>query len=566
MKFMIKPPKFAYLEKAEKVGIETPKTLFLSEAILKNQACVDLLNNFIDQTKANYYIVRSCISGEDGEGSSFAGHFMSSGSVKTQDLSKAVNTYFDQNKVLQEKICPRGQTNLILQPFVKSVLGGVLFSTWKYFPFHFLAEISHSGPESVVGGEGSEAFLLSKSSDFPSPLKPFDIPEKKLCELVVKLDKIFKKSVDVEWIFDGKQIVVIQIRPVTQPIKALKKATPIINEKALTALRKTSKGVWTLNDFSESFGVLSPLSFAIIKACFSQNIPFFQSFGFRAKSFRFLSRAINGQVYANKELQALFFHPKNIMTPFLQAVRQPLWLQKAKAFALKNRLEKEFDWSRFYKIFAYWNVANFYASKQRNTVGMVAWEGEYEASTVLEMPFPVLPLKDNWVHWRNYYKQWWLWEYDKLKKSLRKEPLSFFETAIENIPKNIADRKTDLIQKYQEDLAYSFFDLPSTLGGTMDQAVKKGDRVVSHLPIKGNAFVIKTPKLFRGNIPRDCILVAPYFDNQWILEINQCKAIILEQGGVLSHSAIVAREKKIAYYIHWKGATTYFEQGKNYKL
>jgi pyruvate,water dikinase len=57
------------------------------------------------------------------------------------------------------------------------------------------------------------------------------------------------------------------------------------------------------------------------------------------------------------------------------------------------------------------------------------------------------------------------------------------------------------------------------------------------------------------------VLVAPYFDNAWVTQIDKFKGIVLEQGGTLSHSAIVAREKNIPYRIHWEGATTEFKTG-----
>jgi len=40
----------------------------------------------------------------------------------------------------------------------------------------------------------------------------------------------------------------------------------------------------------------------------------------------------------------------------------------------------------------------------------------------------------------------------------------------------------------------------------------------------------------------------------------------LEQGGVLSHSAIVAREKNIAYFIAWQDATKIFQTGEMFEL
>lgn len=65
--------------------------------------------------------------------------------------------------------------------------------------------------------------------------------------------------------------------------------------------------------------------------------------------------------------------------------------------------------------------------------------------------------------------------------------------------------------------------------------------------VEGTVFIIETPSSFKGDIPKDCILVSPYFDNRCVICIHMLKGIAFSRGSRLSHSAIVAREYNVPY-------------------
>ena len=64
-------------------------------------------------------------------------------------------------------------------------------------------------------------------------------------------------------------------------------------------------------------------------------------------------------------------------------------------------------------------------------------------------------------------------------------------------------------------------------------------------------------KLQRGEI-----LVAPYTNPGWVPLFNLAAGIVMEEGGLISHGAIVAREYGILAVLQLRGATQLFAHGQ----
>ena len=84
--------------------------------------------------------------------------------------------------------------------------------------------------------------------------------------------------------------------------------------------------------------------------------------------------------------------------------------------------------------------------------------------------------------------------------------------------------------------------------------------------IVGNVIVIGNPYMFNGKIEKGSIIVSSFFKNDWISQMDNVAAVILEQGGSLSHSAIVARERNIPYFIGYKNATSKFKDSEKIRV
>lgn len=550
----MKPSKYQYLAEAEALGIKVPKSLFLSEEALAGQEVESLLNKFIDQNKEAEFIVRSCVAAEDGTETSMAGHFYSSDPLQAHELGSMVQHAFSKNKAIAKNLETTGALNLMVQPYVRASLGGVMFSQWKYFSHHFLGEVTDGGAEKTVSGQESQFFLLGKSRGFPDLITVKNLPAEKLTEAVVKLESHFDFPLDIEWLFDGKNITVVQIRPMTRSLQALRPAAAAEAEKATMTFQKTALGTWEIESLAESFGELSPLSFSVLSSCYENSLDTFRDLGFKAECFNFLARAGNGQTYANPRAYKDFYALEAWHTPFWQSVKEPAFKVQVHTYYKSYDVQNESSLERLQGIFNHWQIANFYAHRDasKNSLEALTWPEEYEVLKLLNLKFPPLKDKMHWSDWRNTYKQWWLFEYEKLKQLVVKKPILALST-IENL--NLARA----LKSYETELPLSIIDYPTVFGEP-----PKGSNclsVVKGALNKASVLVIKNPKTWRGSFPKSCVLVAPYFDNAWVTQIENFKGIVLEQGGTLSHSAIVAREKNIPYRIHWTNATTAFETG-----
>jgi len=550
------PNKYKFLQQLANAGVRTPATLLLSNEDCVSSDLARVLDSFLLNNKSDHYIVRSCVVGEDGNTESLAGHFASSEKIKPAQLLATVKTYAKQNLKLQTQICPEGTMNLMVQPFIESDVGGVLFSQWKYFSHHCVGELSLGGADKSVSGEASDFFLIGTENQFVDITTIDEGLKKNLLAMLMDCRSKFDFPMDIEWVAKDNRVTVVQVRPITRAVPALRVATKkeIVAEKEFL-----NQNDLVIDAFGESFGMLSPLSFSILKDNFKASLKTFRGLGFTAQNFDFLWRSRNGQIYTDPTARDEFFKLKSFVTPFWQVVHESKFKQQRTDFSLQS-LAPDFDYKRLKEIFAHWQIANFYALQSKENLNAQTQSGEYEILTVLDIDFPIPKDEMLWPDWRDYYKQWWLFELNKLKKLVVLNPLLAFAefSELETVTPEV------LLKRYDLELPYSIIDYPSDFGSINIET--KATAVVKGLGTTAPVFVIAQPKLFRGTIAKGVILVAPYFENDWVLEMDKLAGVILEKGGVLSHSAIVAREKNIPYYINWSGAVTEFLDGQYFEL
>ena len=134
------------------------------------------------------------------------------------------------------------------------------------------------------------------------------------------------------------------------------------------------------------------------------------------------------------------------------------------------------------------------------------------------------------------------------------------------------------IDRYQRMKAcYSNFDPPTTIG----QGIRLETRRSANRPLKGQL-------LFRGvacssgqaeararvvhnleeaqTFQRGEVLIAPYTNPAWTPLFNLASAIVIEEGGLLSHGSVVAREYGIPAVVRVEGAVETFQNGQRLRV
>lgn len=540
------PQKYATLITAQKRGITVPDTLLVSP---KTKTCE--IKNFLKNYVADQlFIIRSAVSVEDGSNTSMAGHFWSSGAVVGQRLQDTIALAFKKNEQTMRAIDKTGDIFLLLQPYIHGKCGGVLFSPWKFYPDYFCGEITAGGAQDTVSGKNSDYFLLSKiDADSPVPMpKKWRCAQAALIKTVKQIDQAFDFSVDVEWICkDNDSIVVVQIRPATVSINAL---APFPNKYCLP------KGEWKKTSLAESLGCLSPLTYSLMQKLFADTIPLFQKLGFTAENADFFYRLPNGEILCDSILIQDFYRNGSFWSSFLRSFRKNAMLQETQKFCKSADFDLAFAYKTLLQIFQHWMTANTYANPEKHTHPR---RNEYELSHY-EHHFAKPEIKtDSWRDMRDSLRVCFFYELNKLKQQLAQKPRSSFMDFNEWETRAVSD--AELITREKASASESIYDFSCVIR-SQPNPHSTAQKVAGTGKISGKAFVLPNPLLFHGEFPGDCILVAPYFHNDWILEIDRFKGIIIEDGGTFSHSAIIAREKNIPYFIYVANAIDIYENGQ----
>lgn len=545
------PQKYTALKKAENAGIFVPKTLLVNTKTEKKE-----IDSFIKYfSPRQKYIVRSAICGEDGNYKSFAGYFFSSEAVGKKMLHETIQKTLAENKMRAEKYHLKNDVFCLLQPFYTTKCGGVLLSKWKFFPNYFLGEITDGGPQNAVEGKKNLFFLLHKTEKkdvLPLP-KKWEKYQEELQKTVQKIEKVFNFVADIEWgITKENTCIVFQIRPITAPIEALFPA-----EK-----EKIPPGHWQKNALAESLGVLSPLSFSCIQTLFLSNRKILQKYGIKAEKEDFLWRAPNGEIFVDPEKESIFWKNKNLFSVFIRNAKREILLEHIWKKAKREKKKMAFSYKKIEKIFSWWLLSNLFVKKIYTKKNYT-----YELLEREKIPFPVLPSQKNWKNMNSFLREWFFFELEKMKKEISKKPEMVFMNCKEwkENTRNISTsryfkRKKEQLQKREEEqIEYSLYDFSSLVYAKYGEKMQKA---AGKSIVMGETYIIENPYIHTENIPFGVILVAPFFRNEWIEYLPHLSGVVLEQGGMLSHSAIVAREKNIPYFFHVENAVKRYKNSK----
>lgn len=122
-------------------------------------------------------------------------------------------------------------------------------------------------------------------------------------------------------------------------------------------------------------------------------------------------------------------------------------------------------------------------------------------------------------------------------------------------------------------VCYRTFEPPSVIGlgaSIRKLVIQPGQRVFEGIPCssgraEGPACVVETLDEARA-LQRGQILIARYTNPGWTPIFNLAGGIVIEEGGLLSHGAVVAREYGIPAVLRIEGATKIFHTGQRLRI
>lgn len=527
--------KYVNLSIAEKAGLNVPKTLLLEEDIDES-----IINGFITSCNPDsLFIIRSIQACEDGEGLSYAGHFWSSPKVKANQIKENRTLATQENQKILDKLGSTEKPQLMLQEFIEHSIGGVLFTPWSFFSDYSYIEYSTEGVQQAVEGR-IESAILNHHNEYDSPL-PLPIKLKTLVKplqsICPQLQSLFQFPFDCEWAYCNKsqQIVILQVRPQTTLVG------PILGAPKNSENSNLEKGDWRYTALSESLGRLSPLSFSLLLTLYEDTKESFQSLGFIAKKVNFMKRFPDGTILSNPQTESEFYASTK-MGGFWRGFRAPKWQQKCNDYLKNLNPDSKFSYSQLSQLFQFWMVANLLShGKDRD---QQLRQHAYKLTWQQSITQPVINTETkNWGQLNPLLRKLFFFELEKLKKELSKKPGQAFSSWQE-----FGEESNDsqFLERQYSDAQLAVYDYSMIANKNNNDAMQS---IGARKKVSGTLFVIQNPAQFHQQIPENSILITPYFSNQWVHEIKHLSAIIVEQGGQLSHSAIIARECGVPYFI-----------------
>lgn len=606
------PEKYAKLKQAEAAGLVVPKSLLLncSEAPSAIQSAID---DFILDQLDNRFIVRSAHLSEDGGDFSLAGHFWSSGPVAAEQLFATIQQAQQENASVLESLAlaessvglltdARISPKLILQEYIEHEIGGVLFSPWSFFPDYVYIEYSETGVKQVVEGDASVSLVLCLDGDYPDPLplpEAHGLLRQQLVELCCQLRQIYDFPVDCEWAYEWQKqrVVVLQIRPQTHSVGPILSSDDSHSQSAFG----TSSN-WQFTALSESLGRLSPLSFSLLQQLYTDTIPLFKQLGCKAKLVDFIKLAPDGTVLVDPERETQFYS-MTFFGGFQRGMQQAKIATEVSVKLRRYATSAPFSYEILQQLFADWMSANLLgagAGRSGSEVVTfiepkhayeVSWPAVFESPTMAGNPNP-----ESFEVLNAWGRALFLFELNKLKLILKpsaqesndgmeasgdcrkdtKKRYLHFSTWQALHANGLTTASTESTKDYKRpniDAYESAKDHQHKLAqlALYDYAMSSSSRggiqtLSSTRSVEGLLQIIMNPAGVTDPMQADCILIAPYFDNRWISKLKSMKGIVVSKGSRLSHSAIVAREHGVPYYVVPELSLKALDQGQHVVL
>lgn len=538
------PNKYQHLQTAQQADLHTPSSILISSAEDPR------LTEWLAQQTANRFIVRSAQTTEDNQQQSLAGHFWSSEAVEASVLIKTVKEGLQKNQDILGQLKQAQTPQVMVQDYIEHKLGGVLFAPWGIFNDYMHIEYSGTGVKQVVAGESTSVILNSHNADL-SPLtfpKEHAYLEPLLCQAVKTLHSTFDFPVDCEWAYceQRKTIIILQVRPQTHLSGAIK----VLPE----ALKKQTTIQGTYTSLSESLGKLSLLSFSLLTQLYQDARPLLKRLGCQAQTANFMHYCPDGTVLVEEDKETDFFALTR-WGGFWRGLRSPLILQSVHRDLQQWDMQtKQASYERLSLSFQYWLCANLLTQgigrEKINELSHAYELGWYQAQS-----FPKITLeKPTWERLQPQLRQLFFFELSLFKQELQQTPTYLFCTWHEYQQHDFSKAKERQAQQAQLAI-YDYTSLNSTSSANTIQSL------AATKAIEAPAFIVKNPTQFQGKFPENCLVIAPYFNNDWVHQLSKVKGVIVNRGGHLAHSVLVARELDIPYCLAAESITQTLQQG-----
>lgn len=471
--------------------------------------------------KADRYIIRSSFSAEDSD-KSFAGIFRSYGPVKEQEikhyLKKVINgthsaAIYGKKSGLKNKLKP----GAIIQRYIPAKIGGVCFTDYNS------TIIVESGKNAAKVTSGEKVDSTYKISRFSLDTKRIPPNITELIADALDIEAIFKKPQDIEWLKNDK-LYILQTRDAKQV------------------------GRRQFENVSEFLSTIPPSKWDRYLA-----FAFKHSEEFRKTAYLLAQKLLRLEVFDwETVMQKSYRKPtgkmpverfKNAVVNYgyygvLNQITEDNSLAMKRVLLSANRLGLNND------------ILLDYAINRKTSVysKIISNPDKYNETFVEEIKtYNIKKRKRKSINYNFSTREKKVADFFALLYDIKCYGVVYHDycispiinAAYEKIPEKLKKNNLD----YTEILAQNGFTVPK-LNKSYDTS----------RPIYALPFTIS------GEVGTD-ILIYKDVTPEAVLKLKNIKCIMAEEGGILSHAAIIAKEFDISFIAGIKGATRLFNNG-----
>ncbi len=295
------------LKKYYEAGFNVPAFIALpsnlSQKMLQNQIFrQEIVAKTAKELKAKRYIVRSSAFIEDGNGSSYAGQFLSIGDLDKDGLDKAINDVLAHaDNYLKGNL---EGFSLIIQEYIEPDISGVAFTRSPSGGREMVIEYGYCKGDDIVGGNSIPTQYSFYWNQKHIPLRDIN---KRIIDIFKEIEKVEGFPQDIEWCIKDDTFYLLQVRPITT-------IDSITYEQMLflDSFMPTNEDFYYAKEgICESIPRPNNMTFSILQKIYANNGPVhsvYQKYGIAYEDTGFL-KIIGNELFYDKEKELISLLP-----------------------------------------------------------------------------------------------------------------------------------------------------------------------------------------------------------------------------------------------------------------
>ena len=539
-------------KKIEELFIEK-KYKEIKDIIMKQDITNGLANKLaleLPELNSHLYAIRSSASNEDGKDKSFAGQYDTFLNVKKEDIflniKKCFCSLYNDNVISYSDDFDIYGINVIIQVMIDSDYSGVAFTVdpSSESDNYILIEMTEGLGEKLVSGKviPNKFFVRKETGMIDLKIGELSLDEVIFNRLILeieKTEKIYKCPMDIEYAIKDRKIYILQARPITaRTILPKSFSLTLTRQKSLIDIELYYKG--------EYFGIKN----------ITKNLYYFKPL--------FVYNNVDNNVsiyYNNTDLEELpnpMYYLLDIY--FDKTLKYYRKIKKDIEYlnnTINNKLEIDYRTyiDKIIEIYPFTSLGqlagHFNDTSKRVKDLLIEFREKYDYIIYKAVDYLVFKFKailpDNYKEYIDFL--------------LIDEIINSKLPSIESLE----NRKLGYI--YYNNSLYVTTDYDKFFGDNNINIEEASNSLLngtfaysSNTNITGRVCVILSDKDF-NNFKRGDIIVTPMTSPKFLSLIKECKAIITDEGGTLSHAAIISRELKIPCLVGCTNATKNLSTG-----